>query len=146
MSDRETSLWKWLAKARLSYKDNLVMDRVENKVSAGTLDVLGCCVGHMFIMELKCATADSHGYINVRFEPAQIETIRDFTKAGACCVVLINISEGTKSTKVLVPGRDILLILTKVKADMLIKKYKVFSPDNVLRTIVQIDKYLTRWG
>jgi penicillin-binding protein-related factor A (putative recombinase) len=138
MSARETSLWKWLAKARKSYKSKLLLVRVENKVSAGMSDVVGCCEGITFFIELKCVDCTDSGIFHIRFEPAQIEFMDDLNSAGGNYFVLLNVKrKGQKDTKILIQGWERVLLSKDIDINKLIctPGYVVKCPQAVIENI-----------
>lgn len=103
---RESDLWRWLSTARLHFKRELHMTRVENAVAKGFPDVEGCLRGQQFFIELKCATVRKHGNLAFghRITGEQAHWLdRRFALSGHAWV-LIQVGTGASATRYLVPG------------------------------------------
>jgi hypothetical protein len=50
---REGSLWQWLSRARLAFRERLDIERIENMLGSGHPDVRGTLAGDNFYIELK---------------------------------------------------------------------------------------------
>ena len=136
MSSRETSLWRWLSKAKPIYRKRLFMRRVENLVSSGFSDVIGCCDEVNFYIELKCEDYVDDKEIHVRFEPGQIEFMEELIDAGGNYYVLLNAKNlvSGKETKLLISGTEGKILTGPISISRLIRTpgYVVTSPKDAI--------------
>lgn len=99
---RESGLWSWLKKARVHYKDDLHMNRVENSVMRGTPDVEGHLAPYrQFWIELKSAARPANAETPIRFKvkdrEAQVEWLVRRRKVGGLSWLLLQVgSAGTR--------------------------------------------------
>lgn len=103
----ESRLWEWLKKARLSYRDDLHMTRVENGVSAGMPDVEGHLKrGGQFWIELKSAARPKHPDTPVRFRTrtAQVEWVDRRRAVGGRAWYLLQVGDGADRRIYLLDG------------------------------------------
>lgn len=118
---RESELWSWLAKARLHFKMNLHMHRIENPVSPGMPDVEGYLrqwhatpgaklkfepgsvvqvgqysTGGQFWFELKTAARPAKASTPIRFKmrPKQVEWAKRRWALGGACYWLLQVGHG----------------------------------------------------
>jgi hypothetical protein len=108
MSTRETSLWRWLSRARKQERSGgLHIQRVENSVASGTPDVEGCLRGHgQFWIELKSVDRPKRtgGRLAVKIRDAQVEWMRRRYMAGGNVWMLIQVGRGNDAERYLVHG------------------------------------------
>lgn len=105
---RESSLSKWLAKARLD-TPGLQMTRVENSLGAGFPDVDGYLSGFgAFQIELKSTTRPARPTTPVRFalrgRDAQIAYLARRWALGGNAYFLLQVGEGADRVLYLAPG------------------------------------------
>lgn len=103
---RESGLWRWLAKAKMTLREALHMTRVENLVGQGTPDVEGC-LGNQFWMELKCEArpANEDTPIRPKFRPTQVPWLLRRAGAGGKAFVLLQVGMGGRAARYLIPAR-----------------------------------------
>ncbi len=103
---RESSLWRWLAKARISLGLDLHMTRVENSVGSGMPDVEGCYKGVHFWIELKSVKRPIRKttLICPKFQPAQIPWLKRRALTGGNVFVLLQVGGGSNRAIYLISG------------------------------------------
>jgi len=105
----ESSLWKWLSKARDDFGPLLHIRRIENAISAGDFDVEGHLSGYgAFNIELKVAPRPARESTTLRFGSSvkqnQVEWARDRIEAGGAASFLIQVGAGADRAIYLVHG------------------------------------------
>lgn len=101
----ESSLWKWLAKARQS--SNLDMNRVENFIGSGFPDVEGYLAGHgSFTFELKSAArpARTNSRVPFKIRTDQIEWNKRRWSVGGSAMFLCQVGDGSERRVYALPG------------------------------------------
>ena len=106
---RESSLWKWLSKARLALPDTLQIERVENSIAAGFPDVDGFLApAGAFQIELKSTERPARPATPVRFalrgREKQIEYMRKRWELGGNAFFLLQVGSGSDRILYLAPG------------------------------------------
>ncbi len=106
MATRETSLWRWLAKSRLVYRELLHLSRVENSVAEGTPDVEGCLTAASpFWIELKIAAVLRGDKVRMKhIRPAQVEWLRRRCAVGGLAWILVQVGSGRTALRFLIWG------------------------------------------
>lgn len=103
----EKLLWKWFRNGVERVKPDAHVQRVENALSRGVLDVEGCIDGFSFWMELKSGSKPVRETSFVRAEPLSEEQIRFIQKrhqAGGFTCLLFKVGSGWPAEYYLVPG------------------------------------------
>ena len=97
MAVKETALWKWLSKARLIYREDLHMNRVENSVVSGFPDVEGYLQEYgQFWIELKIGKITGKGdkaRVRTKVRDKQVEWHRRRRQAGQRTWFLIQVGK-----------------------------------------------------
>lgn len=104
---RETSLWNWVRKARLVFKRDLRIDRIENSVGRSFPDVEGKLKrSGNFKLELKTEKrpTDPSGRIKVKFQDGQPEWHRKSCAVGDNTFILLQVGSYSKARRYLLPG------------------------------------------
>jgi hypothetical protein len=106
---RESSLWKWLSKARLELPDKLQFERVENSLGAGFPDVDGFLAPHgAFQLELKSTERPARPATAIRFalrgREAQIAYMRKRWELGGNAFFLLQVGSAADRLLYLAPG------------------------------------------
>lgn len=109
---RESSLWKWLAKARLELEDALHFQRIENAIAAGFPDVEGYLTTNdasgAFVIELKSQDRPARSSTPVRFKlkgrDKQIEFMETRWRLGGNAFWLLQVGSGPERRLYLAPG------------------------------------------
>lgn len=80
---RENSLWGWLSKARLVFREKVDLERVENMIGSGHPDVRGICEGAHFYIELKSVPRPTRKtLIDATLRKEQVDWMERYEKAG----------------------------------------------------------------
>lgn len=105
----ESSLWDWLKKANLSFRELLHMTRIENTAGDGASDVEGVLDGGPFYVELKSAARPVRPGtpIKVRFEPSQPGWHEARRNAGRMTFVLLQVGAQHQARRYLVESTHI---------------------------------------
>ena len=111
---RESGLWNWLKKARIHYKDQLHMNRVENSVMSGMPDVEGHLLklaeGGGFWIELKSAARPAREWTPVRFKvrdrEAQVLWLTRRRRVGGLSWLLLQVGSAGTRRLYLVSGAE----------------------------------------
>lgn len=104
---RENSLWNWLKKAKLTFKRDLRIDRIENAAGRSFPDVEGKLKrSGNFKIELKTekrpTSPDTR--IKTKFQDGQPEWHRKSCAVGDNCFVLLQVGSYSKARRYLLPG------------------------------------------
>ncbi len=138
---RETSLWNWLKKARMTFKYDLHMNRVENSTMKGMPDVEGHLTwGNQFWIELKSAARPAKPSTLIRFKvkdrEAQVEWLRRRRLVGGYAWLLLQVGSGGDRKLYLIPGEDAAEVYEGVKEmrlRQLTKLPEAYTPSDVVR-------------
>lgn len=106
---RENSATSWLAKARLIFRDDLHLRRVELQSGKGFPDLDGSLQGYgPFQAEAKSserpAKPDTPIRFKVRDREAQIEYLRRRRRAGGKAWLFLQVGSGSKALRYLIDG------------------------------------------
>jgi hypothetical protein len=145
---RESQLWQWLAKARLYYKADLHMHRIENSASPGMPDVEGFVRGFrkglQFWVELKSAARPARASTPIRFKvrPKQVEWARRRWAIGGAAYWLLQIGDGADRRIYLLDathGRALQagMLESVIENQDLLWIYDKLRPEHVIETMVR---------
>ncbi|QNN99779.1 hypothetical protein P67b_00020 [Ruegeria phage Tedan] len=103
---KENRLWQWLREARKLYREDLILERIENSLMGGMADVNGSLQGRDFWLELKTAAWPSTpgGKVQVKFQPNQPRWLGRRSKIGRNAFVLLQVGSGHKACRYLLDG------------------------------------------
>lgn len=151
---RETSLWRWLSKARGKLQDGLHMNRVENSISSGMPDVEGCLSaagiqgGMQFWIELKSVPRPRHPdtKLPIKLRDSQVEWARRRIEAGGRSWILVQVGSGHTAQRYLLYGTDAPalkngLTEAQVRNRCEMRKYTCFdldAPEDFIRRAANI--------
>lgn len=137
---RETGLWNWLKKAKLHYKQDLGIDRIENSVGKSFPDVEGK-LKHSgnFKIELKTSARPTDPLIKVKvkFQDGQPEWHRKRTSVGDNVFVLVQVGSASKARRYLIPGVFSHRLQTGVREAQM-EEWSVCPPVCLPEEIIQI--------
>lgn len=86
----EKGLWVWL---RDGAPRDAVLERIENIVSVGTPDVVGCWRGGSFVCELKSVEVRPTGLVDCELKPEQASFLRRWHAAGGRAFALVKVGD-----------------------------------------------------
>lgn len=114
---KETALWSWLSKARLTMREHIDLRRVEDAMGAGFPDVDGYMRGGWlptqsdgfpFKLELKSEVRPARAATPIRFKvqkrTAQLEFMRRRYDMGESAYFLLQVGEASERRLFLAPG------------------------------------------
>lgn len=106
---RESGLWAWL---RDGAPADCVLERIENSVSRGTPDVVGCAPSSLvFWCELKAVARRPSGDVWCELKPEQASFLRRWAVAGCKTFVLVQVGVGHTARRYLIRAADCLELL-----------------------------------
>lgn len=106
---RENGLWAWLKKAKLHFRENLSLGRIENAVGAGWPDVEGYLpeTGQLWI-ELKSAARPASPLTPINLKhtrDAQVRWLSNRWALGQAVFILVQVGDGADGRRYLIEGR-----------------------------------------
>ena len=144
---RESALWTWLAKAKLTFRESLHMLRIETSTMKGFPDVEGYLSiksvpggGGNFLMELKSSERPAKSETVVRFKvrdrEAQINFLKKRWKLGHNAWLLLQVGSGNQGKRYLIPGQHAQMVYDGVPEWTLLQ-LSVIHPKHSPTEIIQ---------